>query len=377
MRGATWISQVPKGEAPGAPGERTMTVMPTLSLSLSAAEGDSSVWHLTRDLRAKFMFREYPSGDGGGRMKLSQTSFFAAVSLICAMPAVAQTVSAGPETADTPNKIVALAKPAFDVVSIKAVAPDVPVVFVGVTPKSDGISTSGSLSALIRNAFGIIRFPSDDSIVGAPEWVTAQRYDIEARMGEQQAAAFGKLSGEDQENRRELMEQTLLEDRFQLRSHVEAQQREVYELVLTKDTGKLACAERTDHDGLKVKAGDGGWLQTDKGMVEGHAFDMLQFANYLSQAYVGLGRRVLDKTGLNGRCDFKLVWSADQGVGQVPEGTPLTAETDAGGGGGGPSLVIALGEQLGLRLRPANAPIDVIVIDHIEPPPPAIPSPTN
>ena len=63
-----------------------------------------------------------------------------------------------------------------------------------------------------------------------------------------------------------------------------------------------------------------------------------------------VGRVIIDKTGLNALYDIDLRWS--------PDNEPDT----------GPSIFTALEEQLGLKLEPAKAPIDVIVIDHIERP---------
>jgi uncharacterized protein (TIGR03435 family) len=54
-------------------------------------------------------------------------------------------------------------------------------------------------------------------------------------------------------------------------------------------------------------------------------------------------RRVLDRTGLEGRYDFELQWS------------------DV-------SIFTALQEQLGLKLEPTKGPVDVVVIDRVERP---------
>jgi uncharacterized protein (TIGR03435 family) len=40
--------------------------------------------------------------------------------------------------------------------------------------------------------------------------------------------------------------------------------------------------------------------------------------------------------------------------------------TGAPGADAGPSLFTALQDELGLRLQPTKAPVDVIVIDHVE-----------
>ncbi len=59
---------------------------------------------------------------------------------------------------------------------------------------------------------------------------------------------------------------------------------------------------------------------------------------------------VADKTGLPGRYEFTLTW-----VASVP-----TA------GDSGPDLATALREQLGLSLRSSKAPVEVLIVEHID-----------
>jgi uncharacterized protein (TIGR03435 family) len=61
-------------------------------------------------------------------------------------------------------------------------------------------------------------------------------------------------------------------------------------------------------------------------------------------------RVVIDETGLQGAFDVTLEWSRDQD------------------GQDRPSIFGAVQEELGLRLEPSRAAIDVLVIDHIEKP---------
>jgi uncharacterized protein (TIGR03435 family) len=65
-------------------------------------------------------------------------------------------------------------------------------------------------------------------------------------------------------------------------------------------------------------------------------------------------RKVIDKTGLHGAFDIKLTWAPS---GSGPDSEPA-----------GPSLFVALQEQLGLHLTPGKAPANVMVIDHAEKP---------
>jgi uncharacterized protein (TIGR03435 family) len=66
-----------------------------------------------------------------------------------------------------------------------------------------------------------------------------------------------------------------------------------------------------------------------------------------------LQRPVVDRTGLSGPHDVDLTFALDAAV---------LAGTDA------PPLMTALREQLGLRLESARAPVEVLVIERIEPP---------
>ena len=72
-----------------------------------------------------------------------------------------------------------------------------------------------------------------------------------------------------------------------------------------------------------------------------------------------LGRKVVDHTGLTGRYDFNLTWTPDD---------TATEGSAASGAAPGPSLFTAVQEQLGLKLEPIRAPVDVVVIDHLEKP---------
>ena len=82
---------------------------------------------------------------------------------------------------------------------------------------------------------------------------------------------------------------------------------------------------------------------------------MTQFAERLVGSF---DRPVLDRTGLDGSFDIDLTYSADNPV------------VDTSNAPNAPSLITALREQLGLRLESTKAPVEVLVIDHVELPTP-------
>ena len=69
-----------------------------------------------------------------------------------------------------------------------------------------------------------------------------------------------------------------------------------------------------------------------------------------------LGRPVLDRTGLDGAFDVDLTF------------TPDNPTVDSAGAPNAPSLMTAIREQLGLRLESTRAPVDVLVVDRVQPP---------
>jgi uncharacterized protein (TIGR03435 family) len=79
------------------------------------------------------------------------------------------------------------------------------------------------MAALIRTAY-----PTKADLVGAPEWVTSERYDVEA-----------KAEGQPTNEQYHLMLRGLLAERFNFRSHYEAREQLVYALVTARNDGRL------------------------------------------------------------------------------------------------------------------------------------------
>jgi uncharacterized protein (TIGR03435 family) len=84
--------------------------------------------------------------------------------------------------------------------------------------------------------------------------------------------------------------------------------------------------------------------------MDGIGIGMANLASSLSRSE--LRRTVTDRTGLSGTFDVHLNW--------VPDAGEPSADS------AGPSLLIALQEQLGLKLESTRAPTEVLVIDHID-----------
>jgi uncharacterized protein (TIGR03435 family) len=77
----------------------------------------------------------------------------------------------------------------------------------------------------------------------------------------------------------------------------------------------------------------------------------------------GIGDRVVvDNTGLRGNYDFDLTFGRDNPSPVGPDGRgPATRLED-------PSIFSALQEQLGLKLESKKAPVQFLIIDHVERP---------
>jgi len=259
------------------------------------------------------------------------TLFLVAVPVAIQPPARAQTPAAA--SAQTEQKTFA-----YDVVSIKPnkSAEEAS----GWRSASDGsiVITNAPLGWLVRNAFGVI---IDDQLSGLPGWVNSDRYDVQAKMDEDSAAAWNKITGEAKKQQQQLLYQSLLADRCHLKVHRETRQLPVYDLVIAK--GGLKLQDAKPIEGSRTTAGNG--------LFNAQAITIEALAYSLSG---DVGRVILDKTGLGDKkFDLDLKWTPDEQQG--------TADA-------GPSLFAAIEEQLGLKLVSSRGPVETVVVDHMEKP---------
>jgi uncharacterized protein (TIGR03435 family) len=164
-------------------------------------------------------------------------------------------------------------------------------------------------------------------------------------------AAMKKLPDAEQSHQHQLMMQSLLADRFQLRVHHATKMLPVYDLVVAK--GGLKLKETAEDE-------NSGWSK-GRGSYSGHRISTDDLVFILSNE---VGRIIVDKTGLAGKYDIALKWTPDEmaaSAGQQANASPPAADAP-------PSIFTALEEQLGLKLESAKGPVDTIVVDHVEKP---------
>ncbi len=199
------------------------------------------------------------------------------------------------------------------------------------------------ISVLIASAYNL---PVDagNRLIGGPEWLRqdVDQFEIQAKIEDSLFAAMQTMTPAQQREQVALMEQSLLAHRFHLKVHFETRELPVYELVLAKGGSKLTSAK--EGEGSRLSS-----LGNGQGMeMTATAITLNEFV--LSPLLTGQagGRPVIDRTGLTGAYDFTLRWEPEQFAAS--------------------EFFSAIQEQLGLRLAPSKAPVEVIVIDRIEPP---------
>ncbi|HEY4087469.1 MAG TPA: TIGR03435 family protein [Bryobacteraceae bacterium] len=192
-------------------------------------------------------------------------------------------------------------------------------------------------------------------IKGAPDWTStgsAIRYDIEATTQERAVT----------EERYHQMLQAMLEDRFQLKFHWETHDEPVYLLVADKKGSKLKTTDPASCAPLPPEA-----TLAPNGTACGRSYGFTRAGNGLHFEGIGMttktlavvlslsGRPVIDRTAHEGLIDVKLDFTPANRLSTDPADGP-------------PSIFDALPQQLGLRLQAATAPVDEVIIDHIEKP---------
>lgn len=260
--------------------------------------------------------------------------------------------------------------PSFEVASIKPSRP-------GDNNRALMMSP-GKLMAKNQDAKELIKFAynctSDDQLLGGPNWINSDRYDVDAKEDEALGEALRKLPPEQRATQVRQMVQSLLADRFHLKVTRQTRQLPVYALVLAKNGPKLtqsaeppAASDDSNPPGAKSFRG-GGVMRMGNGQLSGKNAPIGVLVNVLSrQPEIG-GRVIVDQTGLKGNYDWTLKWSPEHpGPLYGAEGGPGPANA-APPDPSGPSLLTALQEQLGLKLETQKGSVEVLVIDHIEKP---------
>ena len=139
------------------------------------------------------------------------------------------------------------------------------------------------------------------------------------------------------------MVQMLLASRFELKVHRDHQEMPVYTLVVGKGAPKVSIA--TDVDQVHGRG-----INIESGSLISRAGTMGELVDVLT---TNLDRPVFDKTGLTGRYDFKLTWDQPSVPAAGTSWAPI-----------GPALFSSI-RDLGLRLDPQKASVEILVIDSI------------
>jgi uncharacterized protein (TIGR03435 family) len=254
-----------------------------------------------------------------------------AILVVLAATAAAQQVPAQPSSDPA-------LRPSFEVAVIRLNRSDSPLEGFE-TPPGRFQAKNDSVRTLIEAAWELQK----GQVVGGPAWIDVERYDIEARMTEDQYHAIENLSKRHQQHRVHLMLQSLLAERFQLRVSHHPGEMKGLALAIAKGGPKLHVSgtlepAKPDHS---VGRSFSGAMFVTKGSP------LSDLADYLAMQF---GRPVVNDTGLTGMYDYSLE-------------VPYDPQSDREAG-----TITALEDQLGLTLKSQRIVVDTIHVEQIERP---------
>jgi uncharacterized protein (TIGR03435 family) len=185
----------------------------------------------------------------------------------------------------------------------------------------------------------------------------------------------------------------LLERRFQLKAHIETEQIPAYALTVAPGGLKMKEGTCTQPDAASAPRGGGAPTSTRdmvsrnleaarRGATTSFPCGFAGTTNGPNLLFVGagagvpglggvLGTPVINRTGIPDtvRFNYVLEFAPDERA-AGPLGRDLLAANEPSDVPRAPDLFTALEEQLGLKLEPARAPREFIVIDQVERPSP-------
>jgi uncharacterized protein (TIGR03435 family) len=229
------------------------------------------------------------------------------------------------------------------------------------------IARNATMRALIGCAFSDPVALAPQQMAGGPSWIETEHFDVEARgsadFPEVSCGSVGTAMGS-------AMVRALLVDRSRLATHWEQRDLAVYALVRRSDRQPgprlLTSAGKPGTDCQSATAaaiGDaslsqcGSYLLQNTGgnqfAIHARGITMPDFARNLQNI---AGRLVVDRTELAGTFSFDLDFEY-----RPPSGTGADE-------GIGAAIFTAVQDQLGLKLDATRAPVNVLVIDHVDQP---------
>jgi uncharacterized protein (TIGR03435 family) len=262
--------------------------------------------------------------------------YLASVLLVCLWMVVPSAQTAPPSAGDQPR---------FDVASVKP------------NPGADasgGMRLSpGRVTFIAHPLIEVIAYANRNErggrrfarILGAPDWVGRERFDITATFtpGATPAAVAAML-------------RMLLAERFTFRAHSETRPLQTYVLLKDRGDGRLGPGMR--QSSADCKAVRCSVRNTPRGSYQATGADWPE-PILLGELGRAVGTLVVDRTGLTGQYNIDLEWAEPNTI-----GAGQAAAIDR------PSVFTAVREQLGLKLEPRTESMEVLVIDSIERPTP-------
>ena len=226
------------------------------------------------------------------------------------------------------------------------------------------------LAIYIRFAYKLWLTPEqiDAMLATLPKWVATDSFVIDARA-----------EGNPTKDQMRLMVRSLLVKRFKMAAHFETRDAPVLAMALAKpgiqgpnlkshapdplcDAPTAARSSPGDSPGMPPFRCNSIIVQTGPNQVILRSRDLTMAQVAYSLPGPGrLGRPVVDETGLSGTYDFELNFARENDA-PVSPGAAATGDSLV------PTFLEAVKDQLGLKLVPKKAPIQVLVIDHIERP---------
>ena len=197
------------------------------------------------------------------------------------------------------------------------------------------VMVNRAVEGMLLFAYGLQRV----QIVGAPHWVETERWD---------AQGLPDVPGHPSLKQMQSLMRKLLEERFGLKVHRETKELAVYAITVGKGGEKIAPS-----------AGDPNGTPSENENSNGGVVTMrmtnMAMGEFAPDLAYFLDRPAVDQTGLAGRYDLQLKWTADESKAPADGSAP-------------PGMFTAIQEQLGLKLEPGKAPVEVLVIDAVERP---------